>query len=617
MHTINSVFDKVYVINLDRRKDRLIAISQKLIRLGIHFERIEAVDGYTEENIKQFSEYFNRPFDDEKAHELEKSKKRKILMGPGAIGILKSYKNLILDAKENELKRILVFEDDALFIKKFNEKFDGFYEETVNIDWKILALGATQHVWDFPDCLSYSSGKLEYSKKEHYYYPKITRGAFALGLDHRIFDPLLEEIEKMNAPIDSGPVCKIYSENYGECIVAQPNLVVADVSSSDIGKERDQFTLAVKLKWKMDDYDFPFLADLVSVFIPTYNAENALEASVESLINQTYPNIEIIIQDDCSSDNSGRIGRRLAEKYNNVFYYRNNANVGCYKTRNNAIRSSNGRYLAIQDPDDISLANRIEKQVLSLINSRALISIGHIIRTKCEIHELDFKNEKQTMDLVNSRRIPRKNGTYAWLDREILGFNTTMFCREVFINHGLFWEERFSGDAEILERILAEKEGVYLPVDNMNIHSYLREKDSIDDIYIQVNEVVLLSAQMGTENLTNKYIKEARDEFERKWRLKLKGNYHYEYPRLSMAEMNLTNSGNIVGDIQKEEFNRKLENSFESFNATIEDFQNRDNELSKRRKVLEDRHRKLKNLRSVYVPLPQWFLNFGKFIFRR
>ena len=61
----------------------------------------------------------------------------------------------------------------------------------------------------------------------------------------------------------------------------------------------------------MDD-SFPNPTDLVSVIVPTYNAENSLDASVESLINQSYPNFEVIIQDDASSDRTEIIGSQLA-----------------------------------------------------------------------------------------------------------------------------------------------------------------------------------------------------------------------------------------------------------------------------------------------------------------
>jgi glycosyltransferase involved in cell wall biosynthesis/GR25 family glycosyltransferase involved in LPS biosynthesis len=537
MYTVNEVFEKVYVINLNKRKDRLLEITQKLNRLNIDFERIEAVDGYSKENIKEFESYQKLPFDSEKSHELEKKYRRKLLIGPGALGILKSYQKILIHAKKKNLKRILIFEDDAMFIKDFEQEFNIFCKQIENIDWKILSLGATQHVWNFPNCLSYPSKEQEFNKKEPYYFPIVTDGAFAMGLDSKIYDHLLSEIKKMNAPVDSGAIRTIYKENIGDCIVPQPNLVIADVNTSNIGESRDQVALSHKLKWDLEKYNYPFNYDLVSVIMPTYNAENTLEISVNSLLNQTYPNIEIIIQDDCSSDGSQSIGESLAVKNKNVFYRRNKINVGCYATRNNALRVSKGKFITVLDPDDIALKERIEKQVITLLSNNSLVCVGRILRSQFEIEELDYQNESQMMDLINSNRKLNDRGFYNWEDREIIGLGTAMFRREVFVHFGMFWEERFSGDAEILERIISSKLGLYFPINGENsVHSFLMKTDSLEQVYTQLKDVILVSPKMDGGNLTNKYKGDTRSKFEQKWREKLTGKFHYEYPRLTLEE---------------------------------------------------------------------------------
>ena len=610
-YTLNEVFDKIYVINLDKRRDRLIEINQKFNRLGIDFERVAAVNGSDKENLAQFEEYLNRPFDHEDTHELERKRQQKTLKGPGAIGILKSYRDVILDAKKLGLKKILIFEDDAIFIKGFNEKFDLFYKNISNLDWKVLGLGATQHVWNFPNCLSYPSGGTVYSEEEPYYYPKVTDGAFSLGIDHSIFDELLEHIEKYNSPLDSGPIREIYTKYNKKCVVAQPNLVIADVSTSDIWNSRNQIELGIKLKWEMEKYDFPFKHDLVSIIIPTYNAGKTLQKSVGSLIHQTYPNIEIIIQDDFSTDNTSDVGKKLAKENTNVFYYRNPENLGCYDTRNNAIRASKGRYIAIQDPDDISLTNRIQLQVLSLIESDALVSIGNILRSKCDIEELDFKDEDKMMALVNSKRVPNENGIYPWLDRKILGFAASLFKREVFVNYGLFWSERFSSDAEIMERILAEKLGLFFPINSMNIHSYLMDLDEIPGIYCQIRDVVYVCSKMDGENLTNKYKGNLRVEFEEKWRKRLRGEYFYEYPRLTIQEIG---GGSLYSERRvSEKTDKSLKINLlrlNSENALL------NKELLQKENDIKEFEKGFFWYSNTYDHLPKWFLKLGG-IFRR
>jgi len=276
---------------------------------------------------------------------------------------------------------------------------------------------------------------------------------------------------------------------------------------------------------------------LVSVIIPTYNAEETLEKCVLSILNQSYSNIEIIIQDDFSNDRTEEIGRNLMLKQKNVFYYRNDSNLGCYKTRNNAIRMSKGRFIAIQDSDDISLQHRIEKQLSYLIDSDYLICLGKIIRSRCKVEELDITNETEMMKLINSRRLLNKKGRYDRVDQVRLGLNTSMFKREVFVHYGLFWEERFSSDAEIVERILAEKKALFFPIKKMNLYEFISKNEFIRNVYLRINDILVISVMMNDNNLTNKYQKKNRETFEKKWRKKLKGKFKYEYPRFLIEEI--------------------------------------------------------------------------------
>ncbi|MBN2661409.1 MAG: glycosyltransferase, partial [Tannerellaceae bacterium] len=101
---------------------------------------------------------------------------------------------------------------------------------------------------------------------------------------------------------------------------------------------------------------------LVSVVIPIYNMEDYLEATVLSVLNSTYPNIEIIMMDDGSSDKSPAIGKQLAEQYSNVFFYCQ-SNRGVAAARNKAIDLSNGTYIFPLDSDDLIGRDFIEKAV--------------------------------------------------------------------------------------------------------------------------------------------------------------------------------------------------------------------------------------------------------------
>lgn len=101
----------------------------------------------------------------------------------------------------------------------------------------------------------------------------------------------------------------------------------------------------------------------VSVIIPTYNNLNDIERCVESIINQTYNDFEIIIVDDCSTDGTYELVNKIYGNYDNIKIFKNNINMKSAYTRNKAIKVAQGDLIAIQDADDYSDSERLMKQV--------------------------------------------------------------------------------------------------------------------------------------------------------------------------------------------------------------------------------------------------------------
>jgi len=100
---------------------------------------------------------------------------------------------------------------------------------------------------------------------------------------------------------------------------------------------------------------------LVSVIIASYNHAAYIEASIESVLAQTYPHIELLVIDDGSKDDSVERIRRLQERYG--FDFRVQQNQGLSRTLNEAIARAGGRLIAPFGSDDVMLPERIEKQV--------------------------------------------------------------------------------------------------------------------------------------------------------------------------------------------------------------------------------------------------------------
>jgi len=102
---------------------------------------------------------------------------------------------------------------------------------------------------------------------------------------------------------------------------------------------------------------------LVSVITPVYNCEKYLAQTIESVINQTYENWEMILADDCSPDNSAEIIKKYSEKDPRIKYVKLPENGGAAKARNKALEVSQGRYIAYLDADDIWLPKKLERQL--------------------------------------------------------------------------------------------------------------------------------------------------------------------------------------------------------------------------------------------------------------
>ena len=106
---------------------------------------------------------------------------------------------------------------------------------------------------------------------------------------------------------------------------------------------------------------------LVSVIVTTHNREDNVIRAVNSVINQSYRNIEIIVVDDHSSDDTAKKIGQLIEKNDNLFYYAlPDPNRGACAARNYGISQAHGMYIAGLDDDDEFVPERIEKMMAAM-----------------------------------------------------------------------------------------------------------------------------------------------------------------------------------------------------------------------------------------------------------
>lgn len=107
----------------------------------------------------------------------------------------------------------------------------------------------------------------------------------------------------------------------------------------------------------------------ISVIMPAYNAEKTLDQAVQSVINQTYFNWELLIIDDCSKDNTYLLMQKLQLNDERIKILKNDQNSGVSESRNKGVEAACGQWVAFLDSDDMWDPNKLEKQV-TLLNQK-------------------------------------------------------------------------------------------------------------------------------------------------------------------------------------------------------------------------------------------------------
>lgn len=106
---------------------------------------------------------------------------------------------------------------------------------------------------------------------------------------------------------------------------------------------------------------------LVSIVMPTWNCARFIGESIESVRRQSYRNWELLVVDDCSSDNTEEIVMSFGDS--RIRYIRNAVNSGAAVSRNRALKEARGRWIAFLDSDDLWTADKLERQIAFMVNN--------------------------------------------------------------------------------------------------------------------------------------------------------------------------------------------------------------------------------------------------------
>lgn len=182
---------------------------------------------------------------------------------------------------------------------------------------------------------------------------------------------------------------------------------------------------------------------LITVIMPVYNAERFLEKSVESVLEQTHSNLELILIDDCSKDNSLLLAERYVKKDERIKVIRNEKNQGVAITRNSGIQVAKGEYIALLDSDDVWEKNKLEKQLQLIKKEQAEI-------VYCSYDFIDERGNQILHPFV----VPEKTNFNQMLYANDIGCSTVLIKTDFFQKHlfqTTFYHEDYALWMEMLQ----------------------------------------------------------------------------------------------------------------------------------------------------------------------
>ena len=120
---------------------------------------------------------------------------------------------------------------------------------------------------------------------------------------------------------------------------------------------------------------------MVSIAMSTYNSSSTIVPVLESLMSQSYRNLEVLVVDDCSSDNTVEVASQFSEREPRIRVFQQSQNGGTYRARNRALQEARGEFFTCNDSDDWAHPAKIEKLVTPLLNSvSSVASVGGLLR---------------------------------------------------------------------------------------------------------------------------------------------------------------------------------------------------------------------------------------------
>jgi len=221
---------------------------------------------------------------------------------------------------------------------------------------------------------------------------------------------------------------------------------------------------------------------LATVVIPTYKRPDFLSRAIDSILGQTYENIEIIVVDDNSSDSVDRkITESLMKEYenkSNICYLQHPSNLGGSAARNTGLKIARGEYITFLDDDDEFAENKIERQIACLENLDeswgCCYSAYRIVKSE---NLSQVSNETRSGNLY----------VEALMRTLFMGSGSNLLLRKSVVDEVQGYDESFvrNQDIEFLVRILEKYKIAYIDEELLLIHQEVRE---VNRTFVEVEE---------------------------------------------------------------------------------------------------------------------------------
>lgn len=263
------------------------------------------------------------------------------------------------------------------------------------------------------------------------------------------------------------------------------------------------------------------MMDLISILMPTYNVSEYVEEAIESIINQTYKDFELIIVDDASTDDTYEKVERLAQNDSRIKCFRNLENKKISITLNIALSKAKGSYIARMDGDDISLPKRLEVLKTYLDEHPDCDLVGsQVISVNEQGNILSYKKYLRTSEFIKFFMKFTPCVSHIWLAKkevydELNGYRNIPYAEDYdFLLRGLSSGYHYANTKEYLYKVrirngnTATTQGIIQRKTKNYVYKlYKKEKKSKIDMF---NKDDLINYIYATEKEKNNYTKSTR-----------------------------------------------------------------------------------------------------------